>query len=219
MMKVKVNGISRTVPENWDDVTFKQFLGLINAKRDSTEVVPIMLGMKPEDVRGAKIQGLELILHKLDFLSKTFAIDETPIKLGEYVFPKDIGFETIEQFEDVHNEIKRVAKTKDIYQQTESMALYAAIYCQGINEEYDSKKAKALAEKFLDYPCKEVVAAGSFFQAKCLSITTNLSMTYLRQNTLLKKKRPGLDRLTRRLVSMLQWITSPAMWGKQTKTF
>lgn len=217
MIKIKVNGMPRQIPENWDEVTFKMFLGLIEAKDDTSKVIPVLLDMSPEDIRGKKIEGLDWVLEKVSFLKKVPAIDEIPVKLGDFTFPKDVGFETIEQFENTKTEINRTATAKNLVEQTKALALYAAIYLQGAKETYDFEKAKALAEKFLDYPCLEVMAAGSFFQAKCLQLTSGLSMTYLRRNTLLKKKRPGLNRLMRRLASMLHLTVLPGMWAKLTK--
>lgn len=216
MIKIKVNGMPRQIPENWNEVTFKQFVGLIEAKSEPSLVIPILLDMSPQDIAGKRIEGLEWVIEKTQFLRNVPAIDEIPLKLGDYSFPKDVGFETIEQFEAVKQEIQRLASTKNLVEQTKALAYYAAVYLQG-QEGFDNDKARALAEKFMSYPCLEVMAAGSFFQAKCLKLTTGLSMTYLRQNTLLKKKRPGLNRLMRRLVSTLHWIVSPAMWVRTTK--
>ena len=46
MIKIKVNGMPRQIPENWDEVTFKMFLGLIEAKDDTSKVIPVLLDMQ-----------------------------------------------------------------------------------------------------------------------------------------------------------------------------
>lgn len=208
MIKVKIDGKERLLPSDWSEVTFRMFCGLIEAKEDTTQILSILLDIPKEQLVKAKFQGLDLVIKKLAFLKATPAIDEKPIKLGPFIFPQDVTFETIEQFEDTKSEINRVALLDDLTEQTKALALYAAIYCQ---TPYDSDRAKSLANTFMDYPCMEVMAAGSFFQAKCLSMQTGYTMSYLMKDILLKKKRPGLNRLMRRLGFMLRLTTSRDM--------
>lgn len=208
MIHLKINGKPRELPERWEEVTFAMFLDLIAAKDDNMQLLSILLDIPIQEIRGAKIQGLELILRRIQFLKTIPAIDKTPISLGEYVFPRDVTFETVEQFEEVRAEINRVGTTEDIRLNTEAMAFYAAIYCA---QPYDKEKAMFLAKAFMKYPCLEVMAAGSFFQAKCLSIQSGLSMNYLRKNTLLKSSRPGLKRFLKRLAFMLRLTPSRGM--------
>lgn len=184
------------------------FLDLIAAKDDNMQLLSILLELPIEEIRGAKIQGLELVLRNIQFLKTVPAIEKTPISLGTYVFPKDVTFETVEQFEEVRAEINRVGASGDVRLNTEAMALYAAIYCA---QPFDKEKAILLSKAFMSYPCLEVMAAGSFFQAKCLSIQSDLSMSYLRKNTLLKSSRPGLKRFLRRLGFMLHLTPSRGM--------
>lgn len=208
MIKIKIDGKERLLPSDWGEVTFRMFCGLIEAKDDTTQILSILLDIPKEQLVKAKFQGLDLVIKKLAFLKVTPPIDEKPIKLGPFEFPQDVTFETIEQFEDTKAEINRVAPLNDLTEQTKALALYAAIYCQ---TPYDSDRAKALANSFMDYPCMEVMAAGSFFQAKCLSMQTGYTMSYLMKDILLKKKRPGLNRLMRRLGFMLRLTTSRDM--------
>src|SRR6478736_2518348 len=104
---------------------------------------------------GDKIEGLEVIMQSIAFIDKTPEIDPEPKKLGEYYFPQDVTFETIEQFEDVRSEIERISKIENgLREQTEALAYYAAVYCQGQKEPYDSEKARFLS-KSLGWPTQE----------------------------------------------------------------
>lgn len=207
MQKIIVNNRSHSIPTSWDEVNFKTFIALLGIKDDTHELISALIGIPVDELRGAKIAGLEKIIPLLAYMKKEPAINENPIKLGAFVFPTDVTFETIEQFEDTRNEINRVTPLT-LKDQTEALALYAAIY---LTDPYSSGEAQKKALTFYDYPCLEVMSAGSFFHAKCLSMQSGYSMNYLRKNTLLKKNRPVLNRLIRRLGFMLRLTPSRVM--------
>lgn len=210
MIKLKINGKPYELPESYEEMTFQMWVDIIDAKKrkDYDSLISIFTGLPTDEIRGAKIQGLEVLIRKLSFLQTEPAIDETPVKLGKYTFPKDIAYETTEQYQDTLNEINRVRELNDPTEANRALALYAAIYLQ---TPYDSERAKTLAESFMSYPCLEVVSAGSFFMFKCRSLRENLTMSYLRQNILMKKKKPALSRLLRRLGFILHLTRSRVM--------
>lgn len=213
MIKMKIDGQPKELPESWEEVDFGTFVKLVKADQDYVSILSILLGIEVETLRKAKIQGLDMIIQKLNFMTKQPEIDPKPIKLGKFEFPKDIAFETVEQFEDTRREIAKV-QDQDLTTQTEAMATYAAIYLQN---PYDSEQAQYLSKSFYSLPCTEVMAAGSFFQAKCLSMQSGLSMNYLRKNIRLKKNRPALNNWVKRLGSMPLWTGLRVMWGRMTK--
>ena len=98
--------------------------------------------------------------------------------------------------------------------QNEMLAMYAAIYCV---REFDEEKAKYLAKQYLDAPCLEVMSAGTFFHASILSLETGLTMNYLRRNIPMKKSKPGLKALMKRLGFTRPSIMWRAMWDTMTK--
>jgi len=204
MITIKLNGKKYEYPTEWNDLKFKSFLRLVDFNLSKMRAIRIILEEIGFDLKpGDKIEGLEVIMQSIAFIDKTPEIDPEPKKLGEYYFPQDVTFETIEQFEDVRSEIERISKIENgLREQTEALAYYAAVYCQGQKEPYDSEKARFLSKSFLELPCLEVMAAGSFFQAKCLSMQSGKSMSFLRQNIVMKKNKQGLGRFRRLLVSM-----------------
>lgn len=215
MIKIKINGKPHELPEKWEEVDFKTFVKLVKADQDYVSILSILLGIETNELRKAKIQGLDLIISRLNFMTKQPEIDPKPIKLGTFEFPKDIAYETVEQFEDTRREIAKV-QDQDLTTQTEAMAVYAAIYCQN---PYDSEKAQYLSKSFYSLPCTEVMAAGSFFQAKCLSMQSGLSMNYLRKNIRLKKNRPGFASWAKRSVFTPLLTGLLVMWERMTKKF
>lgn len=221
MITIKANGKKYEYPTQWDDLNFKTFLLLIDFNLKKIDAIRIILEeigiyLKPGD----KIEGLETIMASSVFLDVSPVIDSQPERLGDFYFPKDISFETIEQFEDVRAEIERISKIENnLREQSEALAFYAAVYCQGQKEPYDSEKARFLSKSFLELPCLEVMAAGSFFQSKCLSMQSGKPMSFLRQNILMKKNRQGLGKFRRCLVSMERWIQLHVMSENRTKRF
>ena len=105
MFPIKVNGKKHQIPERWEEVSFKTFCDLIKAKGDEAKVISALLGLPEDEVKNSKIQGLDILFLKMSFLKEGPEIQEIPTKLGPYKFPKDIGFETIKQFEQVRSEI------------------------------------------------------------------------------------------------------------------
>lgn len=216
MITAKVDGRQVQIETSWEEMPFGKFLDLIEVKDDYQAVLAIMLGEPVEKIKKAKIEGLEQIIERLRFLQEPARIDEQPTKIKDLVFPQDITLKTVEQFEVLRNHIQKVGTSGSVREQTEALAFYAAIYCQAINEPFDEEKAKYLSEQFKTYPCLEVMSAGSFFMAKVLSLQSGLPMSYLRKNTLMKKKKRGLKTLMKRLDFTVLWTRLRVMWVMMT---
>lgn len=219
MIKIKVDGVEKQMETSYDELPFGKFLDLIEVKDDYQAVLAIMLGEPVEKIKRAKIEGLDKLIPQLKFLQETALIDEQPKKLGDYVFPQDVTIEKLEQFEVTRNYINKASKSGSIREQTEALAMYAAIYCQGIKEPFDEEKAQYLAEQFKSYPCLEVMSAGSFFMAKCLSIWSGSPMSYLRKNTPMKKSKPGSKESPIRSAFQRLWTRWRIMYVRMTSIF
>lgn len=218
MLKVKVNGSPVEIETSWDELKFSKFLQMLTAKDDYNQVIGILLNLPPQDVAKARIDGLEQVLEKIRFMRTSAEVDPVPKKVGEFKIPEDIRFHSVAQFEVLKKEINKAAAMDNLTDQTKQLAKYAAIYCQPLNgDEFDEEKAGWLAEQFLDYPCLEVMSAGNFFMAKCLSLTSGLPMSYLRKNTPLKKSRLDLQSFLRRSGFTRLWTISHAIWASLTK--
>lgn len=226
MQECRINGQNYKIATSWDEISFRKLCAIINHRNDSLKVLAILLGMPDVDLSKAKITGLEKIIPKLSFLSvepeTLIEIGKEPNRLGPYRFPKDVTFETIGQYQEVLQEINKLAQTNDLSLQTEGLAFYCAVYCQPLNEiggEYDSGRARLLTKAFMDLPCLEVLAAGYFFQIKCMSIQSGLSMNFLKRNIQRKKNRLVFGSFLRRSGFMLLWIISLGTLGKPIRRF
>lgn len=197
MINIKINDKPYKLETCWEEVSFGKFIRLLDAKT-TKDILHALLDIPKEELDNARIDGLETILRHVQYLKKEPAIYENPDRLGPFEIPKEIGFETLEQYEETRNELARVSKLPitELVQHNRSLALYAAIYLQ---KPFDIDRARELAKSFDNHSCLEVMSVGNFMQAKCLSMESNYTMSYLRKNTLMKRKRPGLDRFMRRL--------------------
>ena len=62
MIKIKINGKPHELPEKWEEVDFKTFVKLVKADQDYVSILSILLGIETNELRKAKIQGLDLII-------------------------------------------------------------------------------------------------------------------------------------------------------------
>ena len=223
MIKAKVNGRQVSIETSWEELTFGKYLKFVNAKNDYNAFIGILLDLDPETVAKAKWEGLDGVLQSIQFLNtQKVEIDPVPTKVGDIKLPKDIAFETTEQFETLRQQVLKVnGEDSDLVAKTKALAMYCAIYCQPIkdNAPFDYEKAQWLAEEMMNYPCLEVMSAGNFFMAKCLSLTSGLPMSYLRKNTPLKRKRLDFAGLARRSGFTRLWTISRGIWASLTKKF
>lgn len=218
MIKAKVNGKRVSIETAWEELSFGKFLQLLEGKDDYSKIIGVLLDRPAEEIRKAKIEGLEPILKAINFLKTPCPIQEHPERVGAFVLPKDITFSSVEQFETLRTEIAKAAGKDNLTEQTKALAMYAAIYCQPLNgDAFDAERAEYLSHSFMSYPCQEVMSGGSFFMAKCLSLTSGLPMSYLRKDTHLKKSRPDLDGFLKRSGFMQFWITLRAIWASLTR--
>lgn len=218
MLKVKVNGSPVEIETEWGELKFSKFLKLLTAKDDYNELIGILLDMPADDVKKARILGLENILNAMRFMKTPAQVDPFPKKVGEFTIPQDLRFESVEQFETLKKAINKAAAMDNLTEQTKQLAFYAAIYCQPLNgDDFDEEKAQWLADLFMDYPCTEVMAAGNFFMTKCLSLTSGLPMSYLRKNLPMKKSRLDFSGFLRRSGFTRLWTISLAIWASLTK--
>lgn len=209
MLKAKINGKPIEIETSWEEIKFGKFLKLLDARDDYNYIISILLDTPLEEVKKAKFVGLDAIIKSIQFLKKPAEVDEFPTKLGHWTIPKDITFETVEQFETMRTKIFEAAKSDDMAVQTKYLAHYAAIYCQPLDgEDFDAEKAEWLVPKMMELPCLEVMGAGSFFMAKWLSIQSGLSMSFLRRNIPMKRSRLA-SRIWQKISGFMQRLT---MW-------
>lgn len=184
------------VASSWDDLTFNQYMSILNGPLDTIKAISICSGIKEEDLRKAKvIVGLEDLINAIKFLSTPPKFDGNPIQIGKYKLPLDSKgefnpqFKRLDQYEDMRKAM--VFTDKGIVSVTEAYATYCAIYLQEIRDgDYSFDKAKAMVSEVKEMPAKEVIAAGSFFLIKLWSLQTGIIPTSPNTTRNRKKSKP-----------------------------
>jgi hypothetical protein len=182
MIKFKLNGKSINVASSWDDLTFDQFLQVLNGDGSYLGTIAICLNVPRETLEGKPILGLEALLEAIKFLQKPANYPQSTTTIGKYKLPLDSKgefnpqFKRLDQFEDMRKIM--IASDKGIKSITEAYASYCAIYLQELRDkEYSYSKAMAMVEEVKQMPAKEVIPAGSFFLIKLLSLSTGIKTT------------------------------------------
>lgn len=201
-MKVtlELNGVKleKEIPTRWKEVSFKQFLKLLEAGDDIAKILSIFTEIEEETLRKAKFNNLEIIIALLSFLKTDMNLVVPETCLG-YKIPKNLEFESVGQFQDLKLEAMTM-KEKDI----ERYALFCAIYA---TNPYDFKEAEKKKEEFFNAPSEEVMAIGNFTLMKLVELTSGLTPKSLHRNIRTKKFWRGLIVWLRNLDFTLRYYT------------
>lgn len=189
IIQITLNGVktSRDIPVSWSEVTFRQFIALQECNDDFVKVMALFTGIEPDIIRKALIDNLESLILALGFLQNDPG-QIKPKSILDYELPKDLGFESIAQFEDVKETLKK-AKDMSVLDHLKLYPLYCSIYAC---KPYDWLKAEELSDKFFDAPCQEVLGVGNFTLAKLIGLKLSTGREYQKRNILLKKFRLAL---------------------------
>lgn len=200
MVEGKLNGEVIKIPTKWDDVTFKQFLDLMDVKaNDHAKLISIFTGIPEETVSKAKIGGLENLMRALSFISTEPQFDTRKVEgLLGIKAPADITFEHLAPYEDMmqwaYKDID-MAKDGKHRESVECKARYCAIYSQYSRDgEYDSIKAETVYQDILNAPCLDVLYLGTFFLIKHLASRTNITASSKQSTPQSQKKKKQTSR-------------------------
>lgn len=186
MIQFKLGKQKIKVSSSWDDISFRQFLEILNLKDDSLKAVSICSGIDYEILKKSEIPNLETILQAIQFLNTPANFPDAVTQIGKYNLPLDSKgqfnpqFKRLDQFEDMRKAM--VFSDKGIIEVTKAYATYVSIYLQALRDgHYSYDSATAMVEEVMDMPAKEVIPAGSFFLIKLLSLSAGIKKTF--QNT------------------------------------
>lgn len=204
---IELNGVKleKDFPTSWDDVTFKQFLKLVECGDDTTKIISLFTDIDESTLKLTKIYNLEIIISLLSFL-KTDVTMTIPTKCMGYAIPKNLELETIGQFEDLKAEAVQIAGTNNF----EKYALFCAIYA---TNPYDYKEAEKLSEVFLNAPCGEVLGIGNFTLRKLAGLIQGSKAKFPKVNI---HKKNFLQVLTAYLKSLV-FILPFYIWKKKPR--
>lgn len=173
---------------SWDGVSFENFLKLQDCK-DDTECMAVLLNIKPETLRAAKISNMAEFLKSFEWMKKPMPII-LPKSINGFMIPKDLNFETIGQYEDA-KELDKKLKVKEGENLTaEQLSVYTdmvAVYAMPNYNEAKPEERKEFAKQFLKSPCTEVMAIGNFTQVRLIELSLPGYQTSLRLPILMRR--------------------------------
>lgn len=179
-----------SIPTRWEEVTFIQLLAINDANNDWIKIFAIFLEEPAETIGNARVENgtLDELLVCLSFLTSTEIPRDLPNKILGYDLPKDLGFETIGQYQYIRDDVAETAHLP-ADEQMRRYALYCAVYAQPQTNdgEFDYEKAEALAEDFMNAPAMEVLAVGSFTVLKLIGLNRPIKDVSRSRTTLMKK--------------------------------
>lgn len=176
-----LNGKPFKITKSWDEVTFAQFLRILQLKDDNIELISILTGLEYDYLKKAEIKGFENILYIAQFINTPRKFDKNPTNIGPYKLPLnskgvfDVQFESLAQFEDMRSVFNSLKE--GVIAHTEAYATYCAIYAQKLRDGvYDGDKAMAMVPEIMTYPAKDIIPAGSFFFLKLKSLSLGIRL-------------------------------------------
>ena len=198
MIPFKLNGKNLKMPSSWMDLTFDQYIKVLQCKGGTVEIISLFTGVDKEALLKSEFTGLEYVMEAISFLKEPFVFEKATPNVGKYKLPLNskgefnIQFETLAQFEDMRSEMIKTPDN-DLVELVKSYAKFVAIYVQKIRDgEYNYDKALALIPEIYTMPAHEVITTGSFFFVKLLTLLIGTAPTSPKATTNQKKKKPDL---------------------------
>jgi len=194
--------ISVEIPTSWQQVTFKQYLGLLEAGTDIVKVLSVLTGIEEELVRKAEIKNLSKVTACLHFMNKPIKYLTPNTVLGHKV-ATNLDTESIAQFADLQ-EICKGFKEDDAKHNYSLFPLIVATYAVS---PYDFKEAEKIQSKFLDAPCTEVLAIGNFTLVRLSALSSGIVPTSPQADTRPNRLKLALINWLQNLASSIRYYT------------
>lgn len=203
--------VKKDIPDSWEKVTFQMYIDLLGVdQKDATKILSVFTGIDEQTLKRSKIEGLQVVLDRLSFLTTTSMDESIPKAILGFPIPKDLNFETTGQYGDL--EFIAASFPKEIKEGEtlgkEHMAKYAeivAIYAQPDYLDKTSEQQAEFVKQFYSAPCQEVLAVGNFTLIRFIGWKLNIRKTFLRSPTRITKLRQAILGYRARLVSSLRF--------------
>ncbi len=179
MITIKINGTRFKIPTCWPDVTYAQYVALLDTSNSLVEYISLFTGIDKQILYKAELKNVESISLALSFITLSPKMEDKPTFLvGPYTLPEDITLKSVGQFEDLRALLTRLPKSLETKEEQKAVAdLYleaCAIYVQKIiYGTYDYTLVSKVKEELKNYSCIEVLQTGGFFLSRPLNLSPN----------------------------------------------
>jgi hypothetical protein len=207
--------VTKTIPEGYHQVPFKHFLKVAEHPKDTNYAMAAVTDLDVETIKKAKIKNVDDAILALSFFNRDPELKVPDTCLG-YAIPKDLGFETTAQYEDLKKYLEEAKKNKATELDILGMyPLFCALYaCSHKHGSYNWKQAEEMAPEFLDAPATEVLAIGNFTLLKLIGLNLGIKNSYPKPLTRAKKLKLVLKSWVRSLVLPVQL----RIWKRKLRT-
>jgi len=213
------------IPTGWNQVTFKQYLGVIQAGSDVNELLAVFTGLDASVIKKAIVKNLGAVTACLHFLKSPPAY-KTPAAVMGHPIPDNLEGESTAQYADLQTILQKMRYTDetrkelsmdDIIHNYNFYPLIVATYCI---KPYDYKKAEKLSEKLFNAPCTEVLAVGNFTRVRLHALNSGIVPTsHPIADTLLNRCKLALIDWLQRLASSIRYATWKRSLGTNERNF
>lgn len=192
--------VNADIPTSWGQVTFEQYLKLLEAKDDIIKILSVFLGLDEDMVRKAQIKNIAAVTACLHFVTKPITY-LTPSKILNYRIAPNLDTESIAQYADLQTICAGFIEN-DLKHNYSLFPLIVATYA--VNP-YDFREAEKIKDEFLKAPCTEVLAVGNFTLVRLHALNIGIVPTSPQAATLLNRLKLALRDWLLNLASTLRY--------------
>jgi hypothetical protein len=205
--KTTSGSIKKFIPTRWEEVTFQQYIDIQAVGDNYVKLLSVFTGLSEEVISRTPFENIDKLVEALSFIYKPMPMD-IPDKLMGYTMPKDLGFKTIAQFQDIREDL-RIKRTPS--EQVLRFPLYCATYALA---EYDWRKAEELSKDFMQAPAPEVIAIGNFILRKLVGLRIGKQLNFQARVTPLRR----LKLVLKSWLIRLDFTERLSLWRKRVVT-
>lgn len=213
------------IPTGWEQVTFKQYLGVIKAGSDVNELLAVFTGLDPSILKKAVIKNLGAVTACLHFLNHPPSY-KTPVTVMGHRIAKNLETESTAQYADIQSIL---SKMRYVTEERKELSIddiifnynfYPLIVATYAIKPYDYEQAEYLAPRLFNAPCTEVLAVGNFTRVRLHALKNGIVPTSPPiAGTLRSKFRQALIDLLGRLASSIRYHTWKRSLGTNERNY
>jgi hypothetical protein len=193
MITFKILNKKCNIPTTWADVTYSQYVYML-IPRTFVEYIHLFSGIPLETLNGAQIKNVDKLSLALAFLSLPPDMTRTET-VGAFVLPGMPQFESLGQFEDLRNLVKKYPRKEraefdytDLETECELYLTACAIYFQKVQDgAYNPAKVEKVKDDLRNASAVEVLSNGAFFFAKGLNLSLPQMTLYQKATRAMKR--------------------------------
>ena len=205
-----------SVPENWDEVSFKDFLDFYQNKDDIEAVISVLTGLPVDFVSNPDYTELMIkIVEDINALGDIPNLKKQPKSLWTYEDKRvNLKLDSFKWTVSIAQQIDSVEIKSQLNEDSTDVEIFniyadiCAMFMQPYFDDapYNYGESQKYKPYFMEQPFAEVVRLGTFFLSKQMRLKRNSTNHYLKTHTMLTKLMQGLKILVKPLANIKAYI-------------